>query len=71
MTRLKKIQQEQYIESLIYLFIEKAGAFNWWLDTWLFEQVASTAQCSVHKVKKVFYKKIYVENYVWLLNFSY
>ena len=71
MTRQKKIKQEKQIEALIYLFIEKQGAFDWWLDNFLFYQIAFTLNCSVHKVKRVFYKKIMKENYDWLMNFTY
>ena len=71
MTRQKKIEQEKQIEALIYLFIEKQGAFDWWLDNFLFYQIAFTLNCSVHKVKRVFYKKIMKENYDWLMNFTY
>ncbi len=71
MTRQKKIEQEKQIEALIYLFIEKQEAFDWWLDNFLFYQIAFTLNCSVHKVKRVFYKKIMKENYDWLMNFTY
>jgi len=71
MTRQKKIEQEKQIEALIYLFIEKQEAFDWWLDDFLFYQIAFTLNCSVHKVKRVFYKKIIKENYDWLMNFTY
>ena len=71
MTREKKIKQNQYIQSLIYLFIIQKGAFDWWLEPEFFEQVARTANCSIHKVKKIFYKKILIEDYAWLMNFTY
>ena len=71
MTRQKKIEQEKQIEALIYLSIEKQEAFDWWLDNFLFYQIAFTLNCSVHKVKRVFYKKIMKENYDWLMNFTY
>ena len=71
MTRLKKIDRDKYIESLIYLFIIKRGAWDWWLEPELFIDVARTVNCSVHKVKKIFYKKILVEDYEWLMNFTY
>lgn len=71
MTRQKKIEQERQIEAFIYLFIETRGVFDWWLDSSLFYQVAFTLNCSVHKVKRVFYKKIMKENYNWLMNFTY
>ena len=71
MTRQKKIEQEKQIEALIYLFIKKQEAFDWWLDDFLFYQIAFTLNCSIHKVKRVFYKKIMKENYDWLMNFTY
>lgn len=71
MTREKKIKREIYIENLIYLFIIKQGAFDWWLEPWLFEDVAHTINCSVHLVKRIFYKKILPNNYEWLTNFTY
>lgn len=71
MTREKKINQYNYIKSLIYLFIIKQGYFDWWIGSSLFENVARTANCSVHKVKKVFYKDILLNNYAWLEPFTY
>ena len=71
MTREKKINQYNYIKSLIYLFIIKQGYFDWWIDSSLFENVARTANCSVHKVKRVFYKDILLNNYEWLEYFTY
>ena len=71
MTREKKINQYNYIKSLIYLFIIKQGYFDWWLDSSLFEGVARTANCSIHKVKRVFYKDILLYNYEWLEYFTY
>ena len=71
MTRQKKIEQYNYIKSLIYLFIVKRGAFDWWLEPYLFEDVARTVNCSVHKVKRVFYKDILLNDYAWLEQFTY
>ena len=71
MTREKKINQHDYIKSLIYLFIIKQGVFDWWLEPYLFESVARTANCSVHKVKRVFYKDILLNDYAWLEQFTY
>lgn len=71
MTREKKINQYNYIKSLIYLFIVKQGAFDWWLESYLFENIARTANCSIHKVKKVFYKDILLNDYAWLEHFTY
>lgn len=71
MTKQKKLEQEQQIEALLYLFIEKAGVFDWWLDDFIFIEVAASLRCSIHKVKKIFYKKILKENYDWLMNFTY
>ena len=71
MTRQKKIEMDKYIESLIYLFIIRQGAFDWWLEPWLFQNVARTAGVSLHKVKRVFYKIILPENESWLNNFTY
>lgn len=71
MNRQKKNEQEKQIEALLYLFIEKVGAFDWWLEDYIFIEVAATVNCSIHKVKRVFYKKILKENYSWLMNFTY
>lgn len=73
MTRQKKIEQEKQIESLIYLFIQKQEIFDYWLDGFLFFDVARTLNCSVHKVKKVFWKNLLVDkNFrLWLRNFEY
>jgi hypothetical protein len=46
MTRQKKIQKETEIECFIYLFIMRAGAFDYWLDRYLFRQIANSCQCS-------------------------
>lgn len=73
MTRQKKLERDAQIESLIYLLIEQTGAFDWWLaeGDWLFETVSYTLNCSIHLVKKIFYKKILKDNYSWLMNFTY
>lgn len=71
MTREKKINRDNYIRSLIYLFIVRQQAFDWWLEPWFFEDVARTANCSIHRVKRIFYKEIMSNDYVWLMNFTY
>lgn len=73
MTRQKKIQKEIEIESFICLFIMRIGAFDYWLDRYLFQQVAYSCQCSPHLVKKVFFKKLYPNKkfYEWLSQFEY
>lgn len=71
MTRQKKIQRDKQIEAYLYLFIVRAGCFDWWLDDWLFQQVAYTIPCSIHRVKRVFYKNVLEENYSWLEQFTY
>ena len=71
MTREKKINQYNYIKSLIYLFIIKQGSFDWWLEPYFFENIARTANCSIHKVKRIFYKDILLNDYAWLNQFTY
>ena len=71
MTREKKINRDKYIRSLIYTFILQQQAFDWWLEPWFFDNVAKTANCSVHVVKRVFYKQVLPEDYEWLTNFTY
>ena len=71
MTREKKINRDNYIRSLIYLFIVRQQSFDWWLEPWFFEDVARTANCSIHRVKRIFYKEIMPNDYVWLMNFTY
>ena len=72
MTRQKRIEQEKQIETLIYLFIEKRGAFDWWLDDYyLFYQISLTLNYPIRKIRRVFYKKVMKENYNWLMNFTY
>lgn len=71
MTREKKIDRDLYIENLIYLFIIKRGAWDYWLEPELFDEVARTVNCSVHKVKRVFFKKILPTAWEWLTNFTY
>ncbi len=72
MTRQKKIEQHNRIKELIFMFITAKGYFDWWLDgDILFWDVAKTLGCSEHKVKRVFWKDIYVNNYNWLSDFEY
>lgn len=72
MTRQKKIEQHNKIKELIFMFITSKGYFDWWLDgDILFWNVAKTLDCSEHKVKRVFWKDIYINYYSWLLNFEY
>lgn len=73
MTRQKKLERDTQVESLIYLLIEQTGVFDWWLaeDQWLFETVSYTLNCSIHLVKRIFYKKILLNDYEWLMNFTY
>ena len=73
MTRQKKIQKEIEIESFIYIFILQAGGFDYWLDRYLFQQIAYSCQCSPHLVKKVFFKKLYPDKKFceWLSQFEY
>lgn len=73
MTRQKKIQKETEIECFIYLFIMRAGAFDHWLDYYLFQQVAYSCQCSLHLVKKIFFKKLFPNEKfrAWLGQFEY
>lgn len=71
MTRQKAIEREQYIYALFFLFISKRGYFDYWLDEDLFFQIAQTAQCSPHLVKKIFFKKFYPDNQAFISNFEY
>lgn len=73
MTRQKKIEKEKQIESFIYLFIMQTQAFDYWLDRYLFEQIAYSCQCSPRWVKKIFFKKLYPnkEFREWLNEFEY
>ena len=71
MTREKKIELDNKIKSMIYLYMLKQGAFDYWLDENLFYEVANLLQCSVHKVKRVFFKQILVENYQFVKNLEY
>lgn len=58
MTRQKKIERDAYIEAVMWSIIYKRP-FDYWLDGWAFYTCAWTCQCSVHKVKKIFFEKIY------------
>jgi len=73
MTRQKRIQKETEIESFIYLFIMRAGAFDYWLDYYLFQQIATSCQCSLGLVKRIFFKKLYTDTEFreWLSQFEY
>lgn len=73
MTRKTKIELETKIEAYIILFITKRQYFDYWLDSFLFMDVARTLNCSIHKVKKIFFKKMMLNpNFKeWLQNFEY
>lgn len=72
MTRQKKIERDKQIKALLFLFIMKQGYFDWWLDgDIVFWNVAKTLNCSEHKVKRVFWKDIYINNYNWLSALEY
>ena len=72
MTRQKKEEQYIQIKSLIFLFIEKQGYFDYWLDSdELFFNIAKSMNCSIHLVKKVFFKDIYVYYKDFVENFEY
>ena len=73
MTRQKKIQKENEIECFFYLYILRAGAFDYWLDRYIFTSIARSCQCSPHLVKKVFFKKLYPNETfrMWLSDFEY
>ena len=59
MTRQKKIERDAYIEAVMWAIILKQSYFDYWLDYWAFYTCAQTCQCSIHKVKQIFFKKIY------------
>lgn len=73
MTRQKKIQKEIEIEAFIYHFIMQIGGFDYWLDNYLFQQIAYSCQCSPRLVKKIFFKKLYPDKKFreWLNHFEY
>ena len=73
MTREKKIFRDKEIENYFYLFITKQQAWDYWLEPYLFYQIAYTINCSVHKVKRVFYKVLLPnpDFKAWLQNFEY
>ncbi len=72
MTRQKKIERDKQIKALLFLFIMKQEYFDWWLDgDIVFWNVAKTLNCSEHKVKRVFWKDIYINNYNWLSALEY
>ena len=72
MNKQKRSEKTALIKSLLFLFIEKQGYFDYWLDgDVLFAQVARTADCSIHKVKRVFFKDIYLNNKDFIDNFEY
>ena len=59
MTRQKKIEKDMYIEAILWSMIKEIQAFDYWLDDWVFYSCSVTCQCSIHKVKQIFFKKIY------------
>ena len=72
MTRQKKEEQYTQIKSLIFLLIRKQGYFNYWLDgDDLFFDIAELMNCSIHLVRKIFFKDIYVHYKNFIENFEY
>lgn len=71
MTRKKKIERNAFVEAVLYTTIIKQGYFDDWLDSYLFETVARTCNCSVHLVKKIWYKKIKKENLSFVQDMEY
>ena len=72
MNKQKQLEKTNLIKSLLFLFIERQGYFDYWLDgDVLFAQVARTANCSIHKVKRVFFKDIYINHKNFIDNFEY
>lgn len=72
MTRLKKENQYIHIKALIFLFICKQGYFDYWLDgDILFSNVAKSMNCSIHLVKKVFFKDVYIYHKDFIEKFEY
>lgn len=72
MTKQRKIEQNKQIKATIFLFIMKQGHFDWWLDgPILFWDVAQTLNCPLYKVKRIFWKDIYINNQFWLSTFEY
>ena len=72
MTRLKKEEQYIQIKSLIFLVIRKQGYFDYWLDgNILFSNIAKSMNCSIHLVKRIFFKDIYVYHKSFIENFEY
>lgn len=73
MTRQKKIVLEKQIEAYIYLFISQREYFRYWEDYDIFYSIATSLQCSPHRVKRVFWKNLYSLKKFreWLENFEY
>lgn len=72
MTRQKKEEQYAQIKSLIFLFISKQGYFDYWLDgDDLFFNISKSMNCSIHLVKKIFFKDIYVYHKDFVESFEY
>ena len=72
MTRLKREEQHCQIKALIFLLIRKQGYFDYWLDgDALFTNIAKSMNCSIHLVKKIFFKDIYVKHKGFIEMFEY
>lgn len=72
MTRQKKEEQYTQIKSLIFLLIRKQGYFDYWLDgDDLFFNIAKSMDCSIHLVRKIFFKDIYIYHKGFIENFEY
>lgn len=72
MARQKKEEKYAQVKSLIFLFISKQGYFDYWLDgDDLFFNIAKSANCSIHLVKRIFFKDIYIYHKDFIENFEY
>ena len=69
MTRQKKIERDKQIKTLLFLYIQDQGYF-YWHKNFLFLNVARALNCSIHKVKRVFWKDVYINHLDWLLHYS-
>lgn len=71
MTKQKKLEKENYIQSLFYLLILQRGYFDYWLDEDLFLTISQTTQYPLHRVRKIFFKDFYPNNKDFLSKFQY
>lgn len=58
MTRQKKEQLKKNLKLFYITSIENVGAFDYWIDVWLFYQASLTYKISCGKAKRYFFEVV-------------